>query len=239
MPSATFLDPLTVPPNTFGCTLRQRELKWGGIRAPLGVGDMRSDVTTRRDVLRGTGVAAVATVAGCVVGRGEVRHDGDRSEYSDGGTFGGKTPTPIPEESPTGDGGGDSESGSGGTPTGTTSGGSSPSFGGWLSDVANYDGVIDETGNDAVTVQVGVDNGGQAFGFGPAAIQVSTGTEVTWEWTGDGGQHNVVGENADLESELTGESGFTYSQTFAESGTVRYFCSPHKALGMKGVVVIE
>jgi halocyanin-like protein len=111
------------------------------------------------------------------------------------------------------------------------------SFGGWLSDVQNYNGVIDRTGNDQVTVRVGVDNGGQPYGFGPPAIRVDPGTTVVWEWTGRGNQHNVVDEAGAFESELVAEAGFTFERTFEEPGVTKYFCQPHRALGMKGVVV--
>ncbi|WP_254832200.1 halocyanin domain-containing protein [Haloglomus salinum] len=114
---------------------------------------------------------------------------------------------------------------------------SQPSFGGWLSDVQNYNGVIDRTGRDEVTVRVGVDNGGQPYGFGPAAIQIDPGTTVVWEWTGRGNQHNVVDLDGAFESELAAEAGFTFEQTFEDEGVTKYYCQPHRALGMKGVVV--
>lgn len=112
-------------------------------------------------------------------------------------------------------------------------------FDGWLSDVGNYDGtVVDATGEDEVTVEVGVQANGGAFGFGPAAVQVDPGTTVVWEWTGEGVPHNVVDEAGDFESELISEAGFTYEQTFDAAGVVKYFCTPHRGLGMKGVVVV-
>jgi halocyanin-like protein len=114
-----------------------------------------------------------------------------------------------------------------------------PSFGGWMSGVGNYSEVADETGSDSVTIQVGTEANGGAFGFGPAAVQVDPGTEIVWEWTGEGGQHNVVAqEGGEFESELTGESGFTFSQTFDSETVVKYYCTPHQSLGMKGVVVV-
>lgn len=112
------------------------------------------------------------------------------------------------------------------------------SFGGWMSDVENYDGVVDRTGRDEVTVRVGVDNGGQPFGFGPPAVRVDPGTTVIWEWTGRGNQHNVVDDGGDFESELAAEEGFTFEQTFESEGVTRYYCTPHQSLGMKGVVVV-
>jgi halocyanin-like protein len=114
-----------------------------------------------------------------------------------------------------------------------------PSFGGWLSDVTNYSEVVDQTGNSEVTVEVGVDANGGAFGFGPAAVQVDPGTTVVWEWNGAGGQHNVVAESGgEFESETVTEAGFTFEQTFEEEGVVQYYCQPHRSLGMKGVVVV-
>lgn len=118
-------------------------------------------------------------------------------------------------------------------------GGSKPGFDGWLEGVSNYDGVQDETGSDAVTVTVGSDANGGAYGFTPAAMKVSTGTTVTFEWTGEGGQHNVVDQDGAFESDLVAEAGVHFEHTFSEAGTVKYYCAPHKALGMKGVVIVE
>ena len=109
----------------------------------------------------------------------------------------------------------------------------------WLSDVGNYDGVVDETGSDSVTVEVGVEANGGYYGFGPAAVRVSSGTTVTWEWTGQGSSHNVAADDGSFESELVAEEGHTFEHTFESTGTTKYACTPHKALGMKGVVVVE
>ena len=114
-----------------------------------------------------------------------------------------------------------------------------PSFGGWMSDVGNYSEVVDETGSSEVTVQVGTEANGGAFGFGPAAVQVDPGTTVIWEWTGEGGQHNVVAQDgASFDSELVADAGFTFEHTFEEEGVTTYYCQPHQSLGMKGVVVV-
>jgi halocyanin-like protein len=108
-----------------------------------------------------------------------------------------------------------------------------------MSDVGNYEGVVDATGQSEVTVTVGASGNGGNFAFGPAAVQVDPGTTVTWEWNGEGGQHNVVAEEGgDFESELTAEAGITFEQTFESEGVVKYYCTPHRALGMKGVVVV-
>jgi halocyanin-like protein len=99
-----------------------------------------------------------------------------------------------------------------------------PSFGGWMSNVGNYSEVVDETGSSEVTVQVGTEANGGAFGFGPAAVQ---------------GQHNVVAQDgASFDSELVADAGFTFEHTFEEEGATTYYCQPHQSLGMKGVVVV-
>jgi halocyanin-like protein len=110
------------------------------------------------------------------------------------------------------------------------------SFGGWLDDVSNYDGVVDKTGTSSVTIKVGSEANGGNFGFSPPAVRVDPGTTVTWEWAA--GLHNVVADSGAFESELTDESGFTFEQTFEETGVVKYLCRPHESLGMRGVVVV-
>jgi len=106
-----------------------------------------------------------------------------------------------------------------------------------------YDGtMVDETGSDSVTVEVGTGDNG--FGFTPAAVVVDSGTTVTWEWTGEGGQHNVLAADAspvgmDVESELIAEAGHTAEHTFEGTDNYIYVCSVHSANGMHGAVVVE
>ncbi len=113
-------------------------------------------------------------------------------------------------------------------------------YDGWFDDVDNYEGTVDRTGEETVEVMVGA--GDQGIRYDPPAIQVDPGTEVVWEWTGEGGDHNVVTEDgpAELESELTAESGHTYSFEFTDEheGTTTYGCTPHIPVGMKGAVAV-
>jgi len=118
-------------------------------------------------------------------------------------------------------------------------GSGSSKFDGYLSDTSNFDGsVTDETGSDTVTVKVGTQGNNGANAFSPAAVTVSTGTTVRWKWTGRG-SHNVIEENGDFRSDLMATKGETFEHTFDETGTYKYYCRPHKTLGMKGVVVVE
>ena len=135
-----------------------------------------------------------------------------------------------------GGGGSDGESADGGGGDGGGSGdqqylSQEPDYGGFLDDATNYERTVDMTGPDSVTVD--------GLSFGPAAVAVSTGTTVTWEWTGEGGQHNVAGADGNFESETVGEAGHTFEHTFEESGVYTYACTPHQAVGMKGAVSVE
>ncbi|WP_227132896.1 halocyanin domain-containing protein [Halorubellus salinus] len=125
----------------------------------------------------------------------------------------------------------DAESGSG-------AGGDSIDYDGWFENVANFDGTVDRTGESEVTITVGAEGNNGAYAFGPAAVQVDPGTTVTWEWTGAGGSHNVVAEDGSYESEMQGSDGDTYERTFDSAGISKYYCGPHKQMGMKGAVVV-
>ncbi|WP_311173977.1 halocyanin domain-containing protein [Halobellus ordinarius] len=175
--------------------------------------------TTRRRFLGTAAAITAAGLAGCSGGSG----GGDGGSGDTDGS----------------DSNGGSDNTEGSDSDGSTDSGSMPSFDGYLEETSNYDGVVDETGSSEVAVKVGTEANGGYFGFGPAAVRVSTGTTVVWEWTGQGSLHNVVAEDGSFESEQTDEEGFTFSHTFEEAGTTKYYCTPHETLGMKGVVVAE
>jgi len=127
-----------------------------------------------------------------------------------------------------------------------------PDYGDWFDDVDNYEETEDLTDEDEVTVDVGAEDG---FRFDPPAIRIDQGTTVIWEWTGDGGGHNVVHVPEDeeelgiedatgaddplFESDITSEEGFTFEYQFEDTGTYLYVCEPHRQQGMKGAVVVE
>lgn len=113
-----------------------------------------------------------------------------------------------------------------------------PDYGGWFEKTSNYDGTVDKTGQESVTIAVGADGNNGNFAFSPAAVRVDPGTEIVWEWTGNGSLHNVVAEDGRFESELTDEAGFTFEQTLDSTGVYKYACAPHKQMGMKGAVVV-
>ncbi|WP_418282530.1 halocyanin domain-containing protein [Halorubrum sp. DTA98] len=107
----------------------------------------------------------------------------------------------------------------------------------FLTDARLYDGTIaDHTGSDEVVVDVG--GGGDGLAFDPPAIRIDSGTTVRWEWTGEGGAHNVV---SDAESDFEFSSGdqvddpdATFEHTFDDAGIGLYVCEPHASVGMLG-----
>lgn len=107
-----------------------------------------------------------------------------------------------------------------------------------------FDGTfVDETGSDEIVVTVGADGNGADYAYAPSALRVSTGTTVSFEWTEGGSLHNVVSEENSafsFDSGATKREGDPFVQSFDEAGAAIYFCSPHRALGMKGgIAVVE
>jgi len=93
----------------------------------------------------------------------------------------------------------------------------------------------DARGQGEVTVSVGAGDSGLAFD--PTLLWVDPGTTITFEWTGNGGAHNVqtVEGPASLDSgDPVGEEGATYEYETSEEdvGITHYHCVPHTAVGM-------
>jgi halocyanin-like protein len=111
----------------------------------------------------------------------------------------------------------------------------------YLSDARMYEGTImDFTGQDEVTVQVGA--GDIGYAFSPAAIRIDSSTTVVWEWTGEGGAHNVESveeSESDFSSgNAVAEEGETFEQSFDNTGIQLYRCTPHQANGMLGAIEV-
>lgn len=134
---------------------------------------------------------------------------------------------------------GDSDNSAAGNNDDTTSQPADPTFDGWLDNVDNYSQLIDKSNTDQITISVGAKGNNGNFAFDPPAVRISLGTQITWEWTGLGGQHNVVETNGVFESELTDEANHTFTHTLQDSGTYKYSCIPHETIGMKGVIVVD
>ena len=109
--------------------------------------------------------------------------------------------------------------------------------------MSSYEGTVDYTGREEVTVSVGA--GVDGLLFDPPAVLVDPGTTVVWEWTGAGGVHGVAHEPGDGEPvfesevvEVVGDAGHTFSHEFQDRATFRYYCPSYRSADMKGVVAV-
>lgn len=108
----------------------------------------------------------------------------------------------------------------------------------WLSVGTEFEGMTDRTGRDTATVSVGDDE--IARSIDPAILVVSPGTTVVWEWTGEGGGHNIIAMDGSFSYEtLTLGDGTTFEHVFSEPGVYRYYCEPHETIGGKGIIAVE
>ncbi|WP_297889371.1 halocyanin domain-containing protein [uncultured Halorubrum sp.] len=169
-----------------------------------------SDNLSRRRYLAGTGAALTIGTLAGCSGGGD---GGDGSDGGDGGDGGGgEAVDDVPSE-----------------------------IDDYLSEARMYEGTImDFTGQDEVTVEVGA--GDVGFAFSPAAIRIDSSTTVVWEWTGNGGAHNVAsveGSESDFDSgDSVSEEGHTFEQSFDNTGIQLYQCTPHQANGMLGAIEV-
>ena len=175
----------------------------------------------RRRLLAGLGTTAVAGLAGCTNGDGG---------SGDGGA---DTPTPgsgevqVPELEPVGN---------------MIRGEPRERVDSFLSNTPNYEGdIMGALDRDEVVVAVGAEGNGGNFAFEYPAIAISSGATVSWRWTGEGGQHNVVSggpTDFDFSSGSPKIEGEPFDHTFEGAGIGLYVCEPHASLGMKGAVVV-
>lgn len=172
---------------------------------------------TRREFVVGSTVVGLAALSGCT---------------GNGGGDGTATATATPTATATA------------TPTATEATSPSQRVSSYLNaqtSAGNFDGtIVDKTGTNEVVVKVGAQGNGGNFAFAPPALKISTGTTITWEWTGKGNLHNVVSADSSDFEFRSGEpkKTGTYKNTFDSAGVGLYFCSPHRSFGMKGGFIV-
>jgi halocyanin-like protein len=184
--------------------------------------DRSEDVSRRGFLMATAGGAAAAGVAGTAAAQ-ETTQTGGTATANGTATNGTATNGTSAPEGTEGGGGG---------------GGGTPDFGGYLDGANLYNGsVADKTGQSTVTVKVGA--GEKGYAFDPPAVKVDNGATVQWEWTGNGGSHNVVSDEGPIDSgSPVGGTGVQYEHTFEKDGIYNYYCKPHQSLGMLGAVVV-
>jgi halocyanin-like protein len=112
-----------------------------------------------------------------------------------------------------------------------------PDWPDFVESAPNFDGTDDSRGEEEVTVEVGA--GDDGLQFEPPAVWIDPGATVVWEWTGEGGAHNVNSqEGEEFQSDTTEEAGFTFEHTFEEEGINTYVCDPHAGQDMNGGVAV-
>lgn len=98
---------------------------------------------------------------------------------------------------------------------------------GEASDATPEEEAASEGGEEAITID--------KFRFMPDAVEVSTGTTVTWT-NQELSPHSVIGDDGDFKSGALGD-GDSFSFTFEEAGTFPYHCGFHN--NMTGEVVVS
>jgi plastocyanin len=77
---------------------------------------------------------------------------------------------------------------------------------------------------------------GSNYSFKPATSTIQKGGKVTWHWVN--GRHTVTFVKGSYDKTLN-RSNPTRSRTFKRRGTFKYYCRFHRALGMRGKVVVQ
>ena len=96
--------------------------------------------------------------------------------------------------------------------------------------------VRDATGQAVAVVAVGA--GADGLAFDPTRLRIDPGTTVVWEWTGEGGTHNVVSLDGEFNSQLVNEAGHTFEHQFTDPGVYEYICEPHVGVDMTGEIEV-
>lgn len=82
--------------------------------------------------------------------------------------------------------------------------------------------------------------------YEPKVLKIKSGDTVTWVQEDEVNPHNVVSypdgvpKAAKLfEAPMMEKKGENWSRKFTKSGTYRYHCHPHEAVGMKAMVIVD
>ncbi|MBO9633374.1 MAG: cupredoxin domain-containing protein [Chitinophagaceae bacterium] len=73
--------------------------------------------------------------------------------------------------------------------------------------------------------------------FVPASLEVSIGDTVIW-MNDSNGEHNVVANDGSFKSNIL-EKGQIYALVFEKKGSFKYYCQPHRIMGMKGIIEVK
>jgi len=74
------------------------------------------------------------------------------------------------------------------------------------------------------------------YTFKPRTLTVQKGDKVVWKWIN--GSHTVTFRKGSYDKRLN-RAHPRRARTFRKRGTFRYYCRPHRSLGMKGKIVVN
>lgn len=74
--------------------------------------------------------------------------------------------------------------------------------------------------------------------FVPNKIEIKAGETIRWV-NESNDAHNVIENNKLFKSEMLQNRNDVYEYTFTEPGTYKYYCKPHRIMGMKGIVIVK
>ncbi|RJU81595.1 MAG: hypothetical protein DWB99_05995 [Candidatus Poseidoniales archaeon] len=75
--------------------------------------------------------------------------------------------------------------------------------------------------------------------FYPDSLTINEGDTVKFMWGGEILPHNSVEENGVFDSgEPEREVDYSYTFGFEQAGSYDYFCEPHQAVGMDGIITV-
>lgn len=73
--------------------------------------------------------------------------------------------------------------------------------------------------------------------FQPSTVEIPVGGTVRWV-NETKNMHDVVAEDGSFKSSSIGQGG-VYVYRFDKPGTYKYYCRPHKSMGMKGTIIVK
>ena len=77
------------------------------------------------------------------------------------------------------------------------------------------------------------------FAFSPATITIERGTTVRWQ-NGTATFHTVTPDGHEAFEEFqTNAQGQVFEVRFDTPGQYRYYCAPHRNLGMTGIITVQ
>lgn len=73
--------------------------------------------------------------------------------------------------------------------------------------------------------------------FVPKSVEIKVGDKIRWI-NKSNSRHNVIAKTGDFESSMLAK-GQVFEMVFSKTGEYKYFCRPHRLMGMKGTIIVK